>query len=74
MSELSLSDCILEEYKDNPELHIKKLKIKLKQIKKLDELFSKALMKKYSEDNHSLIGRIEKLLEQYKEEYPEYFL
>lgn len=75
MNEPYLSNSVLEEYRNNPELHIKKLKVKLKQIIKMKELFNITIKDKDENEGKLVIQeKIENLLDLYKVSNPEYFL
>jgi hypothetical protein len=66
---------VLSEYENNPELHIQKLKIKERQLTTMIRLFSKK--DKYAENkekSNELLGKIKAKLQEYKDEYPEYFI
>jgi hypothetical protein len=66
---------VLSEYENNPELHIQKLKIKERQLTTIIRLFSKK--DKYAENkekSNELLGKIKDKLQEYKDEYPEYFI
>ena len=69
---------VLSEYENNPELHIKKLKIKERQINTLTRLFSKkddlTETLEMSEKRIAILGKIKAKLQEYKDEYPEYFI
>jgi hypothetical protein len=67
---------VLSEYENNPELHIQKLKIKQRQIIKLFELFNLSLLNnsEKSENSESILNKIREKLQEYKEQYPEYFI
>jgi hypothetical protein len=66
---------VLSEYENNPELHIQKLKIKERQLTTMIRLFSKK--DKYAENEEKMFTTLNKIkdkLQEYKCEYPEYFI
>jgi len=66
---------VLSEYENNPELHIKILKVKQQQLTTLARLFSKKdKFAENKEKSNELLGKIKAKLLEYKDEYPEYFI
>jgi hypothetical protein len=69
---------VLSEYENDPKLHIQKLKIKERQLSTLTRLFSDkdtlCITEENKEKSNELLGKIKAKLQEYKDEYPEYFI
>jgi hypothetical protein len=62
------------EFENNPKDHIKRLKIRKRQITKLYELFEPYAKEERGPKSLEFLEEIEKQLQEYKEQYPEYFI
>ena len=66
---------VLSEYENYPELHIKILKVKQQQLTTLTRVFSKKdEFTENKENSNELLEKIKAKLQEYKDEYPEYFI
>jgi hypothetical protein len=69
---------VLSEYENDPKLHIQKLKMKQRQINTFTRLFSESPdlteTLEMAEKRIAILEKIKTKLQEYKDEYPEYFI
>jgi hypothetical protein len=69
---------VLSEYENDPKLHIQKLKMKQRQINTFTRLFSESPdlteTLEMAEKRIAILEKIKAKLQEYKDEYPEYFI